>query len=87
MAGGCVWTGVAVCVGVAVWVGDDVGLICAATDATELGVIGVGDLDPPAAAPMISRTSKPTDTPETERTLPRCVVGLFHANWYALKIR
>jgi hypothetical protein len=100
----CVWTGagelldaaalVATGVGLfdaaALWVGDDVGLTCATTeaiDATGLGWMGVGELDPPATEPMMTRISKPTETPETDRSLPRCVCGLFHANSYALKIR
>jgi hypothetical protein len=68
----------------AVWVGDELGLICAtaeAIDATGLGWMGVGELDPPPATePMMTRTSRPTETPETDRSLPRCVCGLFHAN-------
>jgi hypothetical protein len=68
----------------ALWVADGLGLICAtadAIDATGLGWMGVGVLDPPpAAAPMMTRTSRPIETPETDRSLPRCVCGLPHAN-------
>jgi hypothetical protein len=91
--GVAVYVGVAVCVGVgvALWVGDGVLLTSAttgATDATGLGVLSVGDLDPPPATePMMTRTSRPTDTPETDRILPRCVCGLPHANWYNFQIR
>jgi hypothetical protein len=67
----------------ALWVAD-VELTCASTgttDATGLGVMGVGELDPPPAAePMMTRISKPIDTPETDRSLPCCVCGLPHAN-------
>jgi hypothetical protein len=75
----------------ALWVGDGVVLTSATTgaiDATGLGVLGVGELDPPpAAAPIMSRISNPTETPETDRILPRCVCGLRHANWYNFAIR
>ena len=84
-------TGTGLLVVAAVWVADAVGLTSVTTgiaDATGLGVLDVGDLDPPpAAAPMISRTSKPTETPETDRILPRCVCGLRQAHWYNLAIR
>jgi hypothetical protein len=69
----------------ALWVADGVGVTCASTkaaDQTGLGGRGVGELDPPPTAePMMSRISRPTDTPETDRILPRCVCGLPHANW------
>ena len=68
----------------ALCVTDEVGLACAITgptDATGLGWMGVGVLDPPPATePMMTRISKPIDTPETDRSLPRCVCGLPHAN-------
>jgi hypothetical protein len=90
-AAALVATGVGLFEAAALWVGDGVVLTSAttgATDATGLGVVGVGVLDPPpAAAPIMSRTSRPTDTPETDRILPRCVCGLRHATWYNFQIR
>jgi len=90
-AAALVATGVGLFDAAALWVGDAVGLTSVTTgiaDATGLGVLGVGEVDPPpAAAPMISRISRPTDTPETDRILPRCVCGLRHAHWYNLAIR
>jgi hypothetical protein len=86
-----VFTGAGLFDAAALWVADAVGLISATADAidvTGLGGVDVGELDPPPETePMMTRISRPTDTPETDRSLPRCVRGLFHANSYSFQIR
>jgi hypothetical protein len=54
---------------------------------TAVGIVGAGVFGLPVADPMMTRTSSPTDTPETDRIFPRRVDGLFHANWYSLYSR
>jgi hypothetical protein len=38
---------------------------------TAVGVVGAGVFGLPVADPMMTRTSSPTDTPETDRIFPR----------------